>query len=309
MAADLPTSAAITSATVTNAQQKLNLGAIATFLLNLLGNDSSDKPAARAALGALGYGALPGTLHGCTMSTAGSSATMSIAAGFAQDSTNAFLMVLPAIAKTTASWAVGTTAGGKSQTGAIANNTWYHFYVIRRPDTSVVDVAFSTNAAGLAAADFVVGGGNIPDAYTQFRYIGSGLINGSAQWTSFFQFGDEFMWVLPVLDVDSATVAAASTLYAMTVPLGIKTQVLMQGFKLGASGMINVWSADNGAIGASVTASPLGVLYTDGSSPTSVGQFKAYSNTARQIYIGATAGSQTLRLVTLGYVNTRGRVA
>lgn len=52
MAADLPTAAAIQSGTVTNAQQKLNLGAIATFLLNLLGNDSSDKVAARAALGA-----------------------------------------------------------------------------------------------------------------------------------------------------------------------------------------------------------------------------------------------------------------
>ncbi len=305
----LPTRLAITDSGTTNAQQKINLGDQRDFLADLFGTDSADKTAARRQLGALGYGALPGYLHGCTMATAGSSATMSIAAGVAQDSTNVTPMTLSAISKTTSAWSVGTAAGGKSQTGAIANNTWYHFYVIRRPDTSVVDVAFSTNAAGLAAADFVVGGGNIPDAYTQFRYIGSGLINGSAQWTSFFQFGDEFMWVLPVLDVDSATVAAASTLYAMTVPLGIKTQVLMQGFKLGASGMINVWSADNGAIGASVTASPLGVLYTDGSSPTSVGQFKAYSNTARQIYIGATAGSQTLRLVTLGYVNTRGRVA
>ena len=51
MAADLPTAAAIQSGTVTNAQQKTNLGAIATFLLNLLGNDSSDKATARATLG------------------------------------------------------------------------------------------------------------------------------------------------------------------------------------------------------------------------------------------------------------------
>lgn len=51
MATDLPTSAAITSSTVTNANQKLNFAALRDFIANMLGTDSSDKPAARALLG------------------------------------------------------------------------------------------------------------------------------------------------------------------------------------------------------------------------------------------------------------------
>lgn len=46
-----PTSAAITSSSVTNAQQKTNLGDLTQFVGDLLGDDSTDKVAARAALG------------------------------------------------------------------------------------------------------------------------------------------------------------------------------------------------------------------------------------------------------------------
>lgn len=51
MAVDLPTSASLTGAGTTKAQQKLNLAALRDFMANLLGTDSSDKPAARTALG------------------------------------------------------------------------------------------------------------------------------------------------------------------------------------------------------------------------------------------------------------------
>lgn len=49
--ATLPSSASITGAGTTNAQQKLNLAALRDFMADLLGTDSSDKPAARDALG------------------------------------------------------------------------------------------------------------------------------------------------------------------------------------------------------------------------------------------------------------------
>jgi len=237
-------------------------------------------------------------LGGCTMSTAGSSATMSIAAGRAADSTGSVLMSLSAIAKTTSAWAVGTAQGGLD-TGTIANSTWYHFYVIRRPDTGVVDAVFSTNATTPT----------LPANYTQYRRIGSGRTNGSAQWVSFAQLGDTFLWTAGVLDIDSAAFVAASTLYTMSVPLGIKTTVLMQGFKTGVAGMVNIWSPDIGAVGASTTITPLGVLYTDGSSPTSINQFSARSNTSSQVYGGATAGSQVVKIVTLGWVDSRGKDA
>lgn len=51
MATTLPTRTAITSATTTNAEQKINLGDQRDFIADMLGTDSADKAAARYALG------------------------------------------------------------------------------------------------------------------------------------------------------------------------------------------------------------------------------------------------------------------
>jgi hypothetical protein len=157
-------------------------------------------------------------ISGLTMSTAGSSATMSIAAGQATDSTNALYLVLAAsISKTTSAWAVGTAAGGLD-TGAIANTTWYHFYLIRRPDTGVVDVVFSTNASTPT----------LPANYTQYRRIGSGLTNGSAQWTKFTQLGDTFAWTTPAISKSNTTVPITKELITLATPLGIQVRSNIQ---------------------------------------------------------------------------------
>src|SRR5204863_423086 len=82
------------------------------------------------------------------LSTAGASTTFSVAAGVAANSTNADMLTLAAsINKTTAAWAVGT-GNGALDTGAIATATWYHVYLIKRPDTQVVDIAVSLSASG-----------------------------------------------------------------------------------------------------------------------------------------------------------------
>lgn len=112
-------------------------------------------------------------LAGLTLSTAGGSGTMSIAAGFAVDSTNVYGMSLSAFTKTTSSWALGTGNGGLD-TGTIANSTWYYFYLIQRVDTKVVDVIFSLSASVPT----------YPANYTVCRRIGEGLTDGSAHWIS-----------------------------------------------------------------------------------------------------------------------------
>ncbi|MCW7541876.1 hypothetical protein OOT46_29185 [Aquabacterium sp. A7-Y] len=63
--AQLPTEAALTGASTTNAQQKGNFAALRQFLAELLGTDSADKAAARAALGA--FPMAGGTIGGATM--------------------------------------------------------------------------------------------------------------------------------------------------------------------------------------------------------------------------------------------------
>jgi hypothetical protein len=87
----------------------------------------------------LPFGPARGSLGGLTLSPAGSSGTMTIAAGQAADSTNSVNMTLiSAMSKTTSAFAVGTGNGGLDE-GTIANNKYYSFFIIRRPDTGVVD--------------------------------------------------------------------------------------------------------------------------------------------------------------------------
>lgn len=152
-------------------------------------------------------------LAGLTMSPAGGSATMPIAAGQCADSTNAELMLLAAINKTTAAWVVGTGNGGLD-TGAIANATWYHFYVITRVDTGVVDVVFSLNAVSPT----------LPANYTLFRRIGAGFTNGAAQWVKFLQVGDDFTWDVLVQDVAATNPGVAAVVRTLTVPTGLVVQ-------------------------------------------------------------------------------------
>lgn len=66
-----------------------------------------------------------------------------------------------------AAWAVGNNAGGLD-TGSVGNNTYY-IWLIRRPDTGIVDALFSLSSTAPT----------MPTNYTQKRLIGS-LIRASA---------------------------------------------------------------------------------------------------------------------------------
>lgn len=233
-------------------------------------------------------------LAGCTLSTAGSSTTMSISAGTAVDSTNVSGMQLSAISKTTAAWVVGSAAGGLD-TGSIANSTWYHFYVIQRVDTGVVDVVFSTNATSPT----------MPTNYTLFRRIGSGLTNGSAQWVNFTQNGDDFNWVTPVLDVNALATSATAALATLSVPLGVKVKAYFNSSINTTIGNNNVYFSDPAVTdqAASTTAAPL--ASTAGNSS----QSSCYTNTSSQIRHRENNTTGNLYVATLGWTDTRGRNA
>jgi hypothetical protein len=78
-----------------------------------------------------------------TLNALGGSATFNTSPGEAADSTGADLMVFPFLnSKTTAAWAVGN-GSGSLDFFSIAANTWYHAYLIKRPDTGVTDILTS----------------------------------------------------------------------------------------------------------------------------------------------------------------------
>jgi hypothetical protein len=242
-------------------------------------------------------------LAGLILSTAGSSTTMSIAAGQAADSANACLMDLnAAIAKTTAAWAVGTATGGLD-TGTIANSTWYHFYVIRRPDTSVVDVVFSLSATSPT----------LPTNYTQFRRIGSGRTNGSGQWTSFVQYNDTFLWLSPVLDISAGNPGTAAVTRTLTTPTGVVCKAILNvNLNEGASRSICYLSELTLTdLAPSISAAPLATVSTSasGSDGDAMQKLEIFTNTSAQIRsrLSFSDAGTFLYIAALGWIDTRGK--
>lgn len=239
-------------------------------------------------------GAIRDYIAGFILSTAGSSATMSIAAGQATDSTNAISISLSAFSKTTSSWASGSGNGGLD-TGSIAINTWYKFYVINGTDGT--DVIFTT--AALAT------GPSMPSGYTYFRYIGSGKTNGSSQWTSFTQNGNDFRWITPPLDANATPLTTAYSNITLTVPTGIIVQAY--GNIAGIAGdtyQIRPVFASDGAPNS--TTSPLATISGNGVALTASGKWFAWTNASSQIQ-AASNSSNNVYITTEGWVDPRGQ--
>ena len=257
-----------------------------------------------------GLGYLPprSYLAGLGMSTAGSSATMTIAAGQSTDTTNTVIMQRSAaIAKTTGSWSVGTAAGGLD-TGTIANATWYHFYQIMRPDTGVVDVLFSTSATTPT----------MPANYIFKRRIGAGLTDGSAQWVLFSQIGDEFLWSASVLDVSANNPGNAAVSRTLTVPTGVAVWALVNWAITNASTGVTpftlVSSLDQADAAPATATAPLynfggNIQAAANSTARGWGQMWTRTNTSAQVRtrLDASDANVTIYGATLGWRDRRGQ--
>lgn len=239
-------------------------------------------------------------LSGFTMSTAGSSTTMSVAPGQATDSTNAAIITLgSSINKTTAAWSAGT-GNGCLDTGAIAINTWYHFFAIKRPDTGVVDVLCGTSTTP-----------GVPANYTLARRIGSGLTDASANWTAFSQVGDEFLWSAAVLNVNSTNPGTAAISSTLSVPTGVNVRAIVnQTLTTGAGGasacLLSALDAADAA--ASTSSLPLANIYAPVSG-VSANRLEVRTNTSAQIRRRCSFSDANVihRIAAIGWIDRRGR--
>jgi hypothetical protein len=300
MRKDLAPGTADSAATVTG-----NLGSGITATTQAVGDNSTKIATTEYVDRAI---PLRGYIDGLIMSTAGSSGTMSIAAGKASDSTGVFTLSLAAsISKTTSAWAVGTGNGGLD-TGAIANSTWYYFYLIRRPDTGVVDVVFSTNSTSPT----------LPTNYTQFRYIGAGLTNGSAQWVKFSQDNDEFLWDAAVIDVDTVNPGTSAVTRTISVPRGRKMMAILT---------VGLYGGTNSNFGCVISSLDVSDQTPQVSGTAALSGFSTLNGSLSGIWIFAeqmvrtntsaqvrsrmslSGASDRLALTTRGWIDTRGRNA
>lgn len=245
---------------------------------------------------------LRGYLAGLTLSTAGASATFGISVGTAVDGTSTdFMKLASAYTKTVSPWVVGNGNGALDTAGITA--TWYHVYLIKRPDTGVVDVCISLSAA---APTF---GSNIPVAYTLFRRIGSMLVNGSAQWTAFSQFGDEFLWKSVVNIVNNATAPTAATLLSLAAatPTGVQVTARFRGLGSGsASNALLFQSPDETSALANATNGNLDITWA--ASGQGGGNFLIRTDTSAQIRWSAILSGSVNAVSVFGWIDTRGKL-
>jgi|GEM_PF-1700523 len=239
-------------------------------------------------------------LAGLTLSAAGSTATFGIAAGIAMDSTNANMMTLAsAYTKTTSAWAVGS-GNGAIDTGAIANTTWYHVYLIQRIDTGVTDILFSLSASSPT----------MPTNYTLFRRIGSMRTDGSAQWVKFSQLGDEFLWSVAFGDVAVSNLGTSATLYTLTVPTGVQVNALFRAaFKNGAVNVVGIVTSPDESDQGTAAATGMGTFNGPVLGNYTIATLNVRTNTSAQIRARSDTASSTFNVSTYGWVDSRGRYA
>jgi hypothetical protein len=226
----------------------------------------------------------------------------------ATDSTGADVITLPsALIKSGSAWEIGpfvtgVSNGGALDTGTVSINSWYHVYLIKRPDTGVVDVLVSLSATAPT----------LPTNYTLFRRIGT-IRYSSGAWYKFQQDGDLFQWDTAVIDVAATNPGTSAVTRTLSTPPGIRTRA-----RLSVGGLFTTPASDNFA---AVLISDLSIS-DQSPSVTSVSSLASYSspaqvsglvdvmtNTSSQVRSRLTlsAAGTTLYITTTGWFDSRGR--
>lgn len=241
----------------------------------------------------IGADTLPGHLFGLVLSNNTSDATngIDVSTGSAADDAGLFRMVLTSALtkKLNAAWTVGTGNGGLD-TGIVTNTT-YHVWLIQRSDTGIVDALFSTSAASPT----------MPSNYDRKRRIGS-IIRSGGSILAFTQSGDNFDFVNEVEDASAATYAAVATDYmvALTVPAGISVRALLNIHGGGTAGNM-AW----GSVNQNLISSNSGSIVSNTQKIFAAIQ----TNSSRQVKTRTSNTAATYTIGTLGWIDTRGRLA
>jgi hypothetical protein len=258
-------------------------------------------------------GALPvGHAYGMDLSNnvADTANDIDISAGKWRDPTDTQDIVLAAALtkRLDAAWAVGNNQGGLD-TGSKAVSTWYHLWAIKRTDTGVVDVLFSTSATAPT----------MPSGYTIKQCLGSVKTDASGNILAFVQRGSgrsrEFHWLVPSPDRDDVAPGTSAVLRALPgIPLGRRVKALLNaGGSVSASGnaFIGIVSdpATNSPVPIAVAAASLGSAAGGNFSSAQVGgnwlwsALECWTDTSQQVrvQISASAASTRAAIVTSGW--------
>lgn len=241
---------------------------------------------------------LRGHLSGMSITTTSSSSTFSVTEGQCADSTAVDLMVLAAFSKTTGAWAVGS-GNGSLDTGTIAVGSWYHVFIIKRPDTGVVDVLVSLSATAPT----------LPANYTLFRRIGSLYCNTGSVWYHRVQYGDLVLYATPIMVYDGdTTVGTTATLKVTFSPTGIVIQAYFSFVFQGSNALTGVMITPPSVTWSGTSPNPSWTGFANATTDYFVRDIYTFTDTSAQIKIAFSfASTNTFYLVSKGYIDRRGQ--
>lgn len=244
-----------------------------------------------------------GHIWGLTMSNAADTANdITIAAGEARDEGHTEDIVLTgAITKQLdASWAVGTNAGGIN-TGAEANSTWYEVHLIKRVDTGVVDVMFTTTANRAT----------LPANYTKQRRIGWIRNDGAGAILQFTQIDDHITLTTQINDSSTACSATAAAV-TLTVPPNSIAR-FRAGIDSTTSANANTGMVFSEIVEGNVTpALTTGILTLgqwDLATGSSGGHFELRASATSTIEFDCAVATGTFDISTFGWIDLRTRLS
>lgn len=247
-----------------------------------------------------------GHLTGLTLSrdAGGTTNDINITAGKARDGddTENLILTTEITKQINAAWAVGDDAGGMD-TGTVANDTWYHLWLIKRTDTNVVDALLSLSATAPT----------MPTDYDKKRRIGS-VRRATATNLAFSHLGDEFLLDVPAADADTANPGITAILHTLTTPLGIQVDALVSVIFDDDNSAGTAWhglvtSPDQADTVASGGASDVFIQNVVGDSYTGSIHKAVRTDASSQIRTRQSVSDAgiTLRVNTLGWIDRRGR--
>lgn len=244
--------------------------------------------------------AIPGYIYGLTLANNSTDATndIDVAVGRATADDDSAVMVLGSsiTKRLDAAWAVGTGNGGLD-TGSIANTT-YFVWLIRRSDTGVVDVLFSTSPTSPT----------MPTNYDQKRRVGA-ILRESGSIVQFVQFGDTYLRKTVVANAADNNPGTSAVLSPLSVPIGIEVEAIF-GFSFADT-------SGTTAFNRALVTSPLqndvspaagsslynALIAGEGTRAAMAQQFKVWTNTSGQIRyrLETSNASITVRTITVGW--------
>ena len=243
-----------------------------------------------------------GHLWGLTMSNAADTANdITIAAGEAVSDDGTDIMVLSsAITKQMdAGWAVGTNAGGLN-TGSEAASTWYEVILIKRADTGVVDVMFTTTANRAT----------LPTNYTLKRRIGWIRNDASSAILQFTQVDDYVTLTTQTNDAGFTSTATAAAVTLTAPPNSIAR------FRAGTTHTTSV-NTTNATVFSEIVEGNVTPTETTGIvsigaddiAGASGGHFELRVNGSSQIEHDSDGTSYSVDISTYGWVDHRGKMS